>query len=298
MRDRVVQIESSSFDHLDRLSKHLILKAGTSYIQLFGGDQELIDFRRSGGEAHCDDAAGISGSLKKQHQRIFYTGGIDRDGSTSSVRVFQNLCLKILGCDIDGVFCTMLACFRQLVIHNVSDNDVIADCVSNLEHCATECTCAVDQKHIVRAQLSACARLNCDCGRLDHDGILIGKRIRQEIAVGFRDSDEFPITTVNVNASDFQIVADISTFSHAGIAVTATGYLIDDYTVTDFQMSDPCTDLCNDTDHLVSDNSRIGSSCVRSMVDTDIRTADTGSGHSHQNVVFAGENRLFNIDYF
>ena len=45
--------------------KHFILEAGTSHIQLFGSDQELVYFGRSGGKSHSNNTSGITGSLKQ-----------------------------------------------------------------------------------------------------------------------------------------------------------------------------------------------------------------------------------------
>ena len=65
MRNRIVQVKSTFFDHLNRFTEHFILKTGTSHIQLFGSDQELVYLGRSGGKAHGDHTSGITGSLKQ-----------------------------------------------------------------------------------------------------------------------------------------------------------------------------------------------------------------------------------------
>ena len=64
MRNRIVQVKSTFLDHLNRFSEHFILETGTSHIQLFGSDQELVYFGWSGGKAHSDNTTGITSSLK------------------------------------------------------------------------------------------------------------------------------------------------------------------------------------------------------------------------------------------
>ena len=92
---------------------------------------------------------------------------------------------------------------------------------------------AEDQKHIVLFELCSCTGLDRDRCRLDHNSILIGKRIRKKAAVRFRNSNIFTISAVDMNTADLQIVADISAADLARIAVTAACYLIDDHAVTD-----------------------------------------------------------------
>ena len=75
--------------------------------------------------------------------------------------------------------------------------------------------------------------------------------------------------------------------------MAAACYLIDNYPIPFFESFDIGAGFFNDTYHLMSNNARIDSGSVCSMIDADIRSADTGCSHPYKNIIYIIDVRPF-----
>lgn len=90
-----------------------------------------------------------------------------------------------------------------------------------------------------------------------------------------------------------QVIAHITAALPAGIALAAASDLVDDDPVPYLKILDVGADLIYHAYDLVADDAGVSGGGVGAVVDTHVRTADTGGGHANQDVILFIDNRLF-----
>ena len=235
MRNLVVKIDFSLVHKVDDFLELAILQAGSAYVKFFGSDAEVRHLGRRIRESHRNDSACISGAFDHGSKGVLRARAVDRNGRAVAVccdipQLFEEIFLQ----RIDDVGGTVLKRFLQFLIHDIRHNDLLGMMqLHNAEHPCAERSLTVDQDLVVLLNLRAGACLNCNRRRLNQNSIHIPQPLRQNITVLIRDCHVLAVTTVDMDAADSQILADIRSSVPAGVAVSASRHLIDDDPVAD-----------------------------------------------------------------
>ena len=292
MGDRTVQVQLAGLDQVDGLAELPVLQAGTSHIQFFGGDQELVHDGVCHGEAHGDDTARVSCNLQGIEQGIFHAGCVDGHGGAVAVGDLPDSLLQVFLHAVDGPLRAVGVCLFQLLIDHIGHDDVRAVQSCDLQDAGAQGAGTDDEKGVLFTELCSGAALDRDGGGLDHDGISVRDPVRKEIALVIRHCDPLAVAAVDMHAADLQVSADVRTAVAACPALSAGSDLVHDDAVANLDAGHALSDLLDHANALVADNAGISRRSVGSVIDSDIGSADACGGHPDNYVVLCVQDRL------
>ncbi len=182
--DGAVQVDLALVDEVDDGLETVVLQAAAANVQLFAGDDELVDLIGGDAEAHGDDAACVAGGLAGGQETAMEAGAVDDDRRAVAIGQLLSAGDDILGLGVDDVGSAVLEGGLQLGLVDVHDDDLAgAVQVDDAQHAAAQSAGTDDHNGVLELQLGTAASLHGDGGGLDHNGILVAQAVGQDINV-------------------------------------------------------------------------------------------------------------------